>query len=539
MKFSICLYKLNQGQPSANYMHIEKAMRSISPTNTNILILPYGSISGLASSQHRRYQSFQRSCQEAIDKLTATNTHSYILGTYPDFSAPTQPESFFMIHEKKCIFLDSPFVTIEDKTYIITKDSSFPRMSQKFPCINYITKPYAKSAPFRNTSPNTLNIMPLGIEDCGKYISVYPGLIYIGKNTNITTCLQDGLFNYQFKNDSWLPIHQLTTSVRLANILRFAIRCFFEKLNIKNLVIGLSGGIDSALNLLLYQSVLGSSSILAVNMPSEFNSATTKKIAKQLANNLNIPLLSIPISQSTEYTRDQLNNILNPHENFTSTNPLIYENIQARDRSSRILAGLASMLNAVFPCNANKTELTVGYGTLYGDVAGALAATGDLWKHEVYQLAREINCNWWSDKILPDSIFSVPPSAELSPQHNVEIGLGDPLLYDYHDHLFRSWVESDCPLDLTETLRLYHENKLEKRLGLKVAIPNLFDSPEKFVADCEHWWSLFRGLAVAKRVQSPPIIALSQFPFGKFHEGQGEYISDAFYQIVKSEILKK
>lgn len=102
------------------------------------------------------------------------------------------------------------------------------------------------------------------------------------------------------------------------------------------------------------------------------------------------------------------------------------ENIQARDRSTRILATLSSAFGGIFTCNANKTELTVGYGTLYGDLSGALAATADLWKHQVYALGRTLN-RYFDKNMIPDEIFTVRPSAELSENQDITKGLGIPL----------------------------------------------------------------------------------------------------------------
>lgn len=84
----------------------------------------------------------------------------------------------------------------------------------------------------------------------------------------------------------------------------------------------------------------------------------------------------------------------------------------------------------IFTCNANKTELTVGYGTLYGDLSGALAATADLWKHQIYALGRTLN-RYFDKNMIPDEIFTVRPSAELSENQDITKGLGDPLIYEY------------------------------------------------------------------------------------------------------------
>ena len=97
------------------------------------------------------------------------------------------------------------------------------------------------------------------------------------------------------------------------------------------------------------------------------------------------------------------------------------ENIQARDRSSRILAAVAAAFGGVFTCNANKAESTVGYATLYGDGAGFLAATADLWKHQIYSLADYLNTSVFKREIIPQGSIDIIPSAELSAAQDIAL----------------------------------------------------------------------------------------------------------------------
>lgn len=104
--------------------------------------------------------------------------------------------------------------------------------------------------------------------------------------------------------------------------------------------------------------------------------------------------MELPIDSFINETVSQIDDLQIPSPSDMKTLHLtgfMKENIQARDRSTRILATLSSAFGGIFTCNANKTELTVGYGTLYGDLSGALAATADLWKHQIYALGRTLN----------------------------------------------------------------------------------------------------------------------------------------------------
>ncbi|HEY4788482.1 MAG TPA: NAD(+) synthase, partial [Bacteroidales bacterium] len=203
---------------------------------------------------------------------------------------------------------------------------------------------------------------------------------------------------------------------------------------------------------------------------------------------------------------------------------------QARDRGSRILTGVASALGAVFVNNGNKTETAFGYATLYGDVNGAMAPIADLYKMEVYDLARYIN-QLKKKEIIPATIFSIPASAELSADQNVDEGKGDPIYYPYHDKLVRAFVE--FRLDPEDLLNFYAENKLGVTIHCdQPLIDRYFTGASAFIADLEHKWKLYK-LSYFKRIQAPPIIAVSKRSFGfDLREAQnGVYFTQAYLRL--------
>lgn len=319
----------------------------------------------------------------------------------------------------------------------------------------------------------------------------------------------------------------------------FGIRKFFDNFPSRKVVLGLSGGIDSALSASLLAAALGSEHVYAINMPSQFNSETTKGAARTLAQNLGIHYASIPIQASYENTINELESAIFTRldgSNAVTTLKLSgvnKENIQARDRGSRVLAGVASVLGAVFVNNGNKTETAFGYATLYGDVNGALAPIADLYKMEVYDLARYINRD---REIIPQTIFNIPASAELSADQNVDEGKGDPIFYPYHDRLVRAFVE--FRLDPEDILRLYMEGKLAHTIHCdKSVIENYFKTNTAFIADLEHKWRLFK-LNYFKRIQAPPIIAVSKRAFGfDLRESQNGVYYTRAYRTMKERIL--
>lgn len=294
--------------------------------------------------------------------------------------------------------------------------------------------------------------------------------------------------------------------------LRYGVGKFLSSIGVDRVVIGVSGGIDSAVNAALYRSVLPEGHLLLVNTPTRFNSEMTKGLAKKLADNLESPYLTIPIGSFIDETAAALEGLPVGSGNIHLTS-FMKENMQARDRSSRILSALSAAFGGIFTCNANKTEMTVGYGTLYGDLAGALAATADLWKYQIYELGRALN-QWYGKDVIPEGIFTVKPSAELSENQDVTKGLGDPLIYEYHDYLLKSFIEPwqrNTPEDI---LAWYAEGNLEEHLGCQVKVKDLFPTSADFIRDLERWWNLFAGFAVAKRIQAPPLIAISRRPYG-------------------------
>lgn len=415
----------------------------------------------------------------------------------------------------------------------------------------------------------------VGIQNNGKNICIYDGCstlydvngfvveeVPAFENTVRPTLLKDTLWQpLSHSNTSHIEESKdSTTSTYIPTLfkaLQYGIRQFLTQTGIKKIVIGASGGIDSALNAALYSTVLPSENLYLVNMPSRYNSDMTKDLAYQLAQNIGCHYGVFPIEEGVSATIEQLENTSftnygtqcntegdSNSTSFLQLSTLAKENIQARDRSSRILAGIASAVNGAFTCNGNKTEFTVGYATIYGDLAGFLALTGDVWKTDVYALARYMNETIFQREVIPQGSIDVVPSAELSHAQDVTQGLGDPLQYEYHDCLFRAFVEGTphtLPhqrLTPEDILCTYENGTLEHLLGLPNPISHYFISTEQFINDLERWWKSFNGLAVAKRIQSPPLFLVSERAFGTdLSESQLKPYFSRTYHIIKERVL--
>lgn len=370
----------------------------------------------------------------------------------------------------------------------------------------------------------------IGLQNNGKTVYTFDGAstVYNRDGSIIASCepYKEALHTLhldQTQAYTSLPVEDPEESAAIYAALSYGIRTFLKNIHMEKIVIGVSGGIDSAVAAALYASILGPQNVLLINMPSIYNSPTTKDLSAKLAANLGCNYAILPIQEVVDYTIRQLENaaIVNAATKETfhlQVSSFVAENIQARDRSARILAGVAASFGGGFTCNANKAETTVGYSTLYGDQSGFLAALADLWKHQIYALANYLNHVVYRREVIPQASIDIVPSAELSASQAVDEGKGDPLKYPYHDYLFRSFVERWNKATPQDILQWYKEDRLEENIGCeKGIVKKLFPAAKDFIIDLERWWNLFSGMAVAKRIQAPPILAVSRRAYGFDH----------------------
>jgi len=219
------------------------------------------------------------------------------------------------------------------------------------------------------------------------------------------------------------------TIEKIYRALILGIRDYFTKMGFKKATLGLSGGIDSALVLVLAVEALGKENVRVLLMPSRYSSDHSVNDALQLAKNLDIQYEIIPIQEMVASFEESLSGV------FTNLkSDVTEENIQARTRGILLMA-LSNKFGNILLNTTNKSECAVGYGTLYGDMNGGLSVLGDVYKTDIFRMANWINRD---REIIPENTILKPPSAELRPDQKDSDSLPD---YDILDQILFNYIE--------------------------------------------------------------------------------------------------
>jgi NAD+ synthase (glutamine-hydrolysing) len=213
------------------------------------------------------------------------------------------------------------------------------------------------------------------------------------------------------------------------NALVLGVKDYFRKTGFKRAFVGLSGGIDSSLVAAIAVTALGPENVTGISMPSRYSSDHSKTDASTLAENLGMEFVSVPIEKPLSAYLEELDPLFKGHPSDVAE-----ENLQARIRGN-ILMALSNKFGGLVLATGNKTELALGYATLYGDMSGGLEVIGDVSKTEVYELARYYNRKA-NRSVIPDNCFSKVPSAELRP------GQFDPFDYSIVSPLVDDVIEN-------------------------------------------------------------------------------------------------
>lgn len=290
------------------------------------------------------------------------------------------------------------------------------------------------------------------------------GIIYVDENGNPKHGISEPICVYE------------SEIAQKHDAIVFGIREYFSKMNFKTAVLGSSGGIDSALVQALATIALGKENVNAVLMPSDFSSTGSiedaKKLSENLGNNWNI----VPIGKIYDGYVSTLEPIFSG-KSFDITE----ENLQARARGM-ILMAISNKFGHILLNTSNKSEMAVGYSTLYGDMCGGLSPIGDVYKTDVYKLSEYVNRN---GIVIPREIIEKAPSAELRPGQKDSDSLPD---YNLLDSILEQYIEQQK--SLSEITSMGFDKELAERVL-------------KLINNSEY-----------KRWQSPPILRVTTKAFG-------------------------
>jgi len=254
------------------------------------------------------------------------------------------------------------------------------------------------------------------------------------------------------------------------------IRDYFDKMKFSKATLGLSGGIDSAVTLVLAAGALGPENLHALLLPSKYSSEHSIDDARKLAENLGVAYDIVPIQDAFDTYIQSMGPLFEGlPEDITE------ENIQSRIRGNMLMA-YSNKFGHILLNTSNKSEAAVGYGTLYGDMAGGLSVLGDVYKTDVYKLAEFINRE---REIIPNNSISKPPSAELKPDQKDSDSLPD---YEILDNVLFAYIEQQKSAG--EIIRDGSDEKVTSKI-IQMVNQNEY-----------------------KRYQSPPILRISSKAFG-------------------------
>jgi NAD+ synthase (glutamine-hydrolysing) len=263
-------------------------------------------------------------------------------------------------------------------------------------------------------------------------------LILVGKEFESDHLIWDTEREYEALNDPWQEEEASLLKGLVTGTRDYASKCGFE-----NVLVGLSGGVDSTLVAVIAQMAMGAEKVTGMSMPSPYTSDMSKEDARALAANLGVRFKEIPIHDIYRSYKASLAPVFEGLEEDVTE-----ENIQARIRGNLLMA-LSNKFNALLLTTGNKSEIATGYCTLYGDMSGGLAVLSDVPKTMCYRLARYINRD---REIIPDRVLRRAPSAELKPDQTDQDILPP---YEVLDDILKAAVEKNLPFD--DIVALGHE----------------------------------------------------------------------------------
>lgn len=519
MIVSLCQLNYTVGDIEGNKIKIKEAILKAKKEGSKLIVFSELAICGYPPKDLLLYPSFVQSCEQAIQDLVKHVDQEYVVIGCPTQSQSKVNNSLLVLHQDKIyqtyhkqllptydVFderryfepaQDASILEIEGLRFALSIcediwDETYTHspLDQVTSSIDYIIN--ISASPFHTNHIHEREQVILKAVHKKK-----AGLIYvnqIGANTDLIFDGSSCVFNAKGEKQAQLPAFEekiacfnlntppLSSKTEISPLkpiyeaLILGIRDYFGKNKFKKAILGLSGGIDSAMVLCLAQEALGKENVLPVLLPSKYSSEGSVDDSVTLCQNLGISYLNIPIESTNQAILSDLKPFFEG-----KTEDVTEENIQARIRGLFLMA-LANKHHCVLLNTTNKSEAAVGYGTLYGDLCGGLAVLGDVYKTQVYELAHWINRE---KGIIPYNIITKAPSAELRPDQKDSDSLPD---YAVLDPILKDYLEE-----------FYSERELIKKYKVK----NLIQKVLNLVTHNEY-----------KRFQMAPVLRISKRAFG-------------------------
>jgi NAD+ synthase (glutamine-hydrolysing) len=371
-----------------------------------------------------------------------------------------------------------------------------------------------------------------GVENNGKNVMVYDGGSFVYNEQGVLTHTLNDAGKPELKTiDFDQPFISQQPTHKLYTMLVEGLRYFHHDVLGGRLqwVVGLSGGIDSAVSTALLAHAIGPEKIYAYSLPTQYNSAITQHNAETIAKALGVHFQMIPIQPMVD--------AFTQHVPSVGQTTLGLENIQARVRGS-LLMNEAQRLGAVVLNNGNKIEIALGYATLYGDTIGAISPLGDLTKLQIIELAQFINLQA-KQSIIPLNLIPVVKNAipmfDIAPSAELKANQIDPMKWGYHDWLIQTLM-SFPSLACERILQMYIQKKFPADIVALIKHYHL-DQGSAFIQDLE-WVMQAWSKGIFKRIQLPPNILVSRGAFGfDYRESQMNFEQTSTYVALRKSIL--
>ena len=514
MKIAIAQLNYRSGRIEENTKMILQAIEKAKKGRAELIVFPELAICGTGAHDLLEKEYFINNCRMAIEKIaTHCNTIAAIIGG-PNLDAESgiMYDSAYFLQNGEVVdgvhkTILSDYDTIDESRYFIAGEDNTP-IKYKNQNIRILFDEYEADyiertdhlvihigiTPFTTESlsykqatwsqiaqKNNKTIISVNSSGANTSVVFDGNSMVFNPKGKIVVKLKDFEENFIVVDTSAsLPAINIPETDRIALIhkaLVAGIRDYFTKNGFSKAILGLSGGIDSAVVAALAAEALGHENVMGILMPSEYSTDHSVQDALDLAKNIGMPHETMPIKDIyTQYLQTLQPQFKNQPFNVAE------ENLQARIRGGLVMA-ISNKFGNIPLNTSNKSEAAVGYGTLYGDLCGSMSVIGDVYKTDVFRLARHINRN---KTIIPENTITKAPSAELRPNQKDQDSLPE---YDVLDAILNLYIE---------------ENVSPEAIIAKGFDKNIVEKTIRLVNASEY-----------KRAQCPPNIKISKKAFGR------------------------